>query len=157
MTKTNKDRFSNQVLIKNRKASFEFQLIEKFEAGIVLKGTEIKSIREGKASLQEAYCFIEKGEVFIKSMNIAPYSQASFYDHDQTRTRKLLLKKKEIEKLKSKTDEKGLSIVPVRLYTSQRGFAKLQIALAKGKKLFDKREDIKKKDQKRELDRIRLQ
>lgn len=151
-----KQRFSNSVQIKNRKAHFEFEFIEKFEAGMVLKGTEIKSIREGKASIQEAYCFLKGEEAFVKGMNISPYSNASFESHEMTRDRKLLLKKREIEKLKSKTEEKGLTIVPVKLYINKRGFAKLEIALAKGKKIYDKRDDIKKKDQKRELERLRL-
>lgn len=151
-----KQRFSNTIQIKNRKASYEFEFIEKFEAGLVLKGTEIKSLREGNASIQEAYCFLRKDEAFIKGMNISPYSNASFESHEIARERKLLLKKREIEKLKAKTEEKGLTIVPVRLYITQRGLAKLEIALAKGKKLFDKRDDIKKKDQKRELERLRI-
>ncbi|MEM7298872.1 MAG: SsrA-binding protein SmpB, partial [Bacteroidota bacterium] len=146
-----KERFSNDIQIKNRKASFEYEFIEKFEAGMVLKGTEIKSIREGRASVQEAYCYLRGQEAFIKGMNISPYSNASFESHEMTRDRKLLLKKREIEKIKSKTEEKGLTIVPVRLYLNKRGFAKLEIALAKGKKIYDKRDDIKKKDQKREL------
>ncbi len=149
-------RFSNSVQIKNRKASYQYEFIEKFEAGMVLKGTEIKSIREGKASIQEAYCYLKNDEVLIKGMNISPYSNASFESHDMTRDRKLLLKKKEIEKLRTKTEEKGLTIVPVRLYLNNRGFAKLEIALGKGKKIYDKREDIKKKDQKRELERIKI-
>lgn len=123
---------------------------------MVLKGTEIKSIREGKASVQEAYCYLKGNEVFVKGMNISPYSNASFESHEMTRDRKLLLSKKEIRKLREKTEEKGLTIVPIRLYLNNRGFAKLQIALAKGKKIFDKREDIKKKDQKRELERMKL-
>lgn len=151
-----KDRFSNSVQIKNRKASFEYEFIEKYEAGMVLKGTEIKSIREGKASIQEAYCFLRGEEAFVKGMNISPYSNASFESHEMTRERKLLLKKKEIVKLREKTEEKGLTIVPVRLYLNNRGFAKLEIALAKGKKIYDKREDIKKKDQKRELERMKI-
>ncbi len=151
-----KQRFSNDIHIKNRKASYEYELIEKFEAGIILKGTEIKSIREGKASVQEAYCFLKDGEAFVKGMNIASYLQASFNSHEQTRDRKLLLKKKELRRLKSKTEEKGLTIVPVRLFINKRGFAKLEIALARGKKLFDKRDAIKKKDQERELKRMKL-
>ncbi len=151
-----KGRFSNSVQIKNRKASFEYELIEKFEAGMVLKGTEIKSIREGKASVQEAYCFLRDQAAYVKGMNIAPYSNASFESHEMTRERKLLLKKREIEKLRAKTEEKGLTIVPVRLYINSRGFAKLEIALARGKKIYDKRDDIKQKDQKRELERMKL-
>lgn len=151
-----KNRFSNDIQIKNRKASYEFEFVEKVEAGIMLKGTEIKSLREGKASIQEAYCYFKKGELFIKGMNISPYSQASFESHEMTRDRKLLLKKRELEKFKSKTEEKGLTIIPVKIYINSRGLAKLQIALAKGKKIHDKRESIKKKDQKRELERMKI-
>ncbi|MGB3465536.1 MAG: SsrA-binding protein SmpB [Cyclobacteriaceae bacterium] len=151
-----KKRFSNDISIKNRKASYEYSYIETFEAGLVLRGTEIKSIREGKVSLQEAYCFVADGEAFVKGMNISPYSQASFTNHEPTRQRKLLLSKREIEKLATNRDEKGLTIIPVKLYINSRGLAKMQIALAKGKKLYDKRNSIKEKDQKRELSRMRL-
>lgn len=151
-----KERFSNNVQIKNRKASFEYEFLEKFEAGLALKGTEVKSIREGKASIQEAYCYLQKDEAFVKGMTISPYSNASFESHDMTRERKLLLKKRELQKLKAKTEEKGLTLVPVRLYMNTRGFVKLEIALARGKKIYDKRDDIKKKDQKRELDRLKI-
>ena len=149
-------RFSNNVQIKNRKASYEYEFIEKIEAGIVLKGTEIKSLREGKASIQEAYCYLKNNEAFVRGMNISAYINASFESHEMARDRKLLIKKREIEKLRAKTEEKGLTIVPVRLYINNRGFAKLEIALAKGKKIYDKRDDIKKKDQKRELERMKL-
>ncbi|MEQ8583414.1 MAG: SsrA-binding protein SmpB [Marinoscillum sp.] len=155
MTK-NTSRFSNNISIKNRKASFEYEFIDKYEAGIVLKGTEIKSIREGKASVQEAYCYLKNDEVFIKSMNISPYSNSSFANHQITRDRKLLLKKKEVEKIKTKTEEKGLTIVPTKMYINSRGFAKVEIAVARGKKLFDKRDSIKKKDQDRELKRLKI-
>ncbi len=151
-----KGRFSQNIQIKNRKASFEYEFVEKFAAGIILKGTEIKSIREGKASVQEAYCYIKDEEVFVKGMNISPYAQASFNGHKMARDRKLLLNKKEIEKLRARTEEKGLTIVPVRIFINDRGFAKLEIALARGKKLFDKRENIKKKDQDRELKKLRI-
>ena len=151
-----KSRFSNNIQIKNRKASYEFEFVEKVEAGIMLKGTEIKSLREGKASIQEAYCFFRKGELFVKGMNISPYSQASFESHEMTRDRKLLLKKRELEKFKSKSEEKGLTIVPIRLYITSRGLAKLEIALAKGKKIYDKRDSIKKKDQNREIERMKI-
>ncbi len=151
-----KGRFQQNIQIKNRKASYEYEFVEKFDAGIILKGSEIKSIREGKASVQEAYCFIKGDEVFVKGMNISPYAQASFNGHEMARDRKLLLKKKEIEKLRTKTEEKGLTIVPIRIFINNRGYAKLEIALAKGKKLFDKRENIKKKDQDRELKKLRI-
>ena len=127
-----KNRFSGSINIRNKKASFEYEFLDKFVAGIVLKGTEIKSIREGKASLQEAYCHINKGELFIKSMHIAVYEQATHYNHEPLRERKLLLHKREIEKLDSKSKEKGLTIIPIRLYISDRGHAKVEIALARG-------------------------
>ena len=150
------NRFSNNIQIKNRKASYEFHFIEKFEAGIMLKGSEIKSIREGKASITEGYCFVSNDELFIKGMTIAPYTDGSFNMHEPTRVRKLLLKKKEIEKLRAKMEEKGLTIIATRIFINARGLAKLEIALAQGKKLFDKRDSIKKKDQDRELKRMKL-
>ncbi len=149
------ERFSKHVSIKNRKAGFEYHFHEKFIAGIVLTGTEIKSIRESKVNLQHAYCVISRGEIFVKEMHITPYKQASHYNHEATRERKLLLNKKEINKLEAKTQQKGLTIVPIRLFITDKGLAKLEIALASGKKLHDKRQDIKEKDQKRELDRIK--
>ncbi len=151
-----KDRFRNDVSIKNRKAYHEYEILDDFEAGMVLKGTEIKSIREGKVSLPEAYCHIHGDEVFVKGMTISPYEQGSFSNHEPTRERKLLLSKKEIEKLKTKTEEKGLTIVPTRLYINNRGFAKLRIGLARGKKLFDKRESLKKKQQDREIKNLKI-
>ncbi len=150
------NRFSNSIQIRNRKASFEYQFIETYEAGMVLLGSEIKAIREGKASITEAYCFIQNGELMIKGMTISPYAESSFNKHETTRDRKLLLKKREIEKLTEKSEEKGLTIIPVRIFINNRGFAKLEVALAKGKKLFDKRDSIKKKDQDRELSRMKL-
>ncbi len=155
MAKT-QPRFSNNIQIRNRKASFEYEFIDTYEAGIVLKGTEIKSLREGKASIQEAHCFIDKGELFIKGMNISPYTNSSFESHQIDRQRKLLVKKKELEKIQAKIEEKGLTIVPTKIYINNRGFAKLGIAVARGKKLFDKRDSIKKKDQDRELKRMSI-
>ena len=152
MAKTN--RFEKHINIKNRKASFEFEFLDKYIAGIILKGTEIKSIREGKASLTEAFCFFKKGELFIKQMHIAPYVLASYYNHEAVRDRKLLLSKKELDKLESKFEEKGLSIIPVRLFINDRGLAKMEIALGRGKKIHDKRQNIKEKDAKRDLDRM---
>jgi len=148
------NRFSNKINIKNRKASFEFELLSKYEAGLVLKGTEIKSIREGKASLQEAYCYVFKNELFVKNMHITEYKQGSFTNHQPDRDRKLLLKSSELVKLEAKTKEKGLSIIPLRLFINQRGFAKLEIALAKGKKIYDKRDSIREKDMKKQLSKI---
>lgn len=149
-------RFSNSINIKNRKARFEYEFIDTLVAGIMLTGSEIKSIREGKASLQEAYCYFGKQGLFVKGMNISPYEQATYFNHDPVRERKLLLNKSELEKWRAKLEEKGLTIVPVRLFINDRGLAKLEIALAKGKKLYDKRNSIKEKDTKRELDRLRL-
>lgn len=152
MAKSN--RFEKRINIKNRKASFEFEFIDTYIAGIMLKGTEIKSIREGKASLTEAFCYFKNGELFVKQMHIAPYSMANVYNHDPVRDRKLLLSKKELDKLESKFEEKGLTIIPVRLFINERGLAKLEIALGRGKKLHDKRLSIKEKDAKRDLDRM---
>ncbi|MEM9855890.1 MAG: SsrA-binding protein SmpB [Bacteroidota bacterium] len=148
-----KGRFSNHINIKNRKASFEYEFIDTYEAGLVLKGTEIKSIREGKATLQDGYCFFKRGELFSRGINIAAYTQGSFYNHDPLRERKLLLHKQELNKLEKKSQDKGLTIIPVRLFINAKGFAKLFIALAKGKKLHDKRDSLKEKDMNREIQR----
>lgn len=149
--KKDKERFAKTVQIRNKKASFEYHFEEVFEAGLVLRGSEIKSIREGKASLQEAYCFVKADGVYVKSMNISPYKESTYTNHEPLRERKLLLNKREIEKLSKKTEEKGLTIIPIKLYINDRGLAKLSIALAKGKKLHDKRESLKEKETKMEL------
>jgi len=154
--KNNKTRFSDNISIRNKKASFNYILIEKLEVGIVLQGSEIKSIREGKVSLQEAHCIVIRGELFVRSMNIAIYKESSIYKKEPTRERKLLLSKKEIERFKAKSEEKGLAIIPTKLYVIKRGIAKMEIALAQGKKLHDKRESMKKKDHDRELKQIKL-
>ena len=146
-----KDRFKGNISINNRKAGYEYEFLEKFTAGMVLKGTEIKSIREGRVNLQEAFCVVYKGEIFVREMHISPYSNATHYNHELTRERKLLLNKKEIEKLESKTEEKGLAIVPVKLFINEKGLAKMVIALGRGKKLHDKRQSLKEKDLKREI------
>jgi SsrA-binding protein len=151
-----KQRFSDNISIKNRQAGFEYELLDKYVAGIVLTGTEIKSIREGKVNLQDGYCYVNNGEVFVKGINITPYAQGTHYNHEATRERKLLLKKSEIRKLDGKVEERGLTLVPVRLFINDRGFAKLEIALARGKKMHDKRESIKERDAKRELDRMKI-
>lgn len=140
--------------IKNKKASYEFEFIDKFVAGLVLTGTEIKSIREGKVSLTEAFCYFRREELYIKQMHIAPYSMAASYNHDAVRERKLLLNKKELNKLQTKFAEKGLSIIPLRIFVNDKGLAKMEIALAKGKKIHDKRDSIKEKDAKRDLQRM---
>lgn len=123
---------------------------------MVLMGTEIKSIREGKVNLQDGYCYINNGEFFVKGINITPYAEGTHYNHEATRERKLLLKKSEIKKLESKVEEKGYTLVPTRLFINERGLAKLEIAVARGKKLHDKRDSIKERDAKRELDRLKI-
>lgn len=143
------------IRIKNKRASFEYFLEEKLVAGIVLTGTEIKSIRQGKVSLNEAYCAFEGDELFVREMHIAEYTYGTHYNHEAKRDRKLLLKARELKKLKTKANEKGFTIVPVVLFVTERGLAKLEIALAKGKHHYDKRNTLKEKDTKRELDRLK--
>jgi SsrA-binding protein len=142
-----------KVHIYNRKASFEYSFLDKYTAGIVLKGTEIKSARQGKINLQEAFCFFIDGELFLRGAHISPYEKTTFGNHEAKTDRKLLLKKKELKKLEIKLKDVGLTIVPTVFFVNDRGLAKVEIALAKGKKLYDKREDIKQKDIKREMDK----
>jgi SsrA-binding protein len=151
-----KERFSNTVNIRNRQAGYEYELLDKYVAGIVLTGTEIKSIREGQVNLQDGYCYFNNGEVFVKSITISPYSQGTHYNHEATRERKLLLKRSEIKKLEARIEEKGLTLLPLRLFINDRGFAKLEIAVGRGKKIHDKRDSIKERDVKRELDRMKF-
>lgn len=151
-----KQRFSNNINIRNRQAGYEYELLDKYVAGIVLTGTEIKSIREGKVNLQDGYCYFNNGELFVKAVNITPYAQGTHYNHEATRERKLLLKRTEIKKLEGKIEEKGLTLIPIRLFINDRGFAKMEIALGRGKKLHDKRDSIKERDAKRELDRMKF-
>jgi SsrA-binding protein len=148
-------RMKNGINIKNKKASFDYEFLEKFIAGVQLTGTEIKSVREGKVSLADAYCLFFNNELYVRGMNVAEYSHGSFYNHDPRRDRKLLLNRKELNKLYRKTQEKGLTIVAIRLFISEKGLAKLEIALARGKRQYDKRETIKQRDSERELDRLR--
>ena len=143
----------DKVNITNKKAGYEYELLDKFTAGIQLFGSEIKSIRAGKASIKEAYCLFVQNELFVRNMDISIYKEAALNNHEPKRDRKLLLNKLELRKLRKKIDQKGLAIVPTRLYISSRGFAKLNISLAKGKKIHDKRESLKDKDTKREIDR----
>lgn len=151
-----KQRFAKDVNIRNRQASFEYELLDKYVAGIVLTGTEIKSIREGKVNLQDGYGYFNNGELFVKGVNISPYAQGTHYNHEATRERKLLLKKSELKKLEGRTEEKGLTLVPTRLFINDRGFAKIEIALGRGKKVHDKRDSIKERDVKRELNRMKF-
>ena len=141
------------IVIKNKRASFDYELIETFTAGIVLVGTEIKSIRLGKASLVDTYCYFVGSELFVRGIHIAEYWWGNLNNHDPKRERKLLLNHKELNKLQRRSKEKGLSIIPTQLYIAENGYAKLDIALAKGKKSFDKRESIKEKDMRRDMDR----
>lgn len=153
MAKKKKQEKSYRPTILNRKARREYQLSDHHEAGIVLTGTEIKSIRLGNVQLAEAYCYFKGSEMFIKDMYIKPYEQGNIFNGDSRRERKLLLSKRELGKLKSKMEEQGLTIIPTKLFFSPRNMAKLEIALAKGKKLYDKRHDIKDRDIKRSMDR----
>ena len=138
--------------IKNKKASFDYFIEEEIECGIVLKGTEIKSIREGKAHLKDCYAIVKNGEVFLLNMHISKYNDASIFNHDETRTRKLLLNKKEILKLKDKVEISGYTLVPIKLYFKGNK-AKILLGIAKGKKNYDKRESIKEKDIKRDIEK----
>lgn len=138
----------------NRKAAHEFFLTEHFEAGIQLQGTEIKSIRQGHVNLRDAYCLFKKGELYVYSMYIKEYEFGTYDNHEPRRIRKLLLRKQELKKLEKRVKEKGMTIVPYRLFLSERGFAKLEIALSQGKKSHDKRNAIKDKDLKRDMDRM---
>jgi SsrA-binding protein len=151
-----KQRFANDVNVRNRQATYEYELLDKYIAGIVLTGTEIKSIREGKINLQDGYGYFKNGELFVKGVNISPYAQGTHYNHEATRERKLLLKRSELKKLESRSEEKGLTLVPTRLFINDRGFAKMEIALGRGKKMHDKRDSIKERDAKRELDRMKF-
>lgn len=139
----------------NRKAKFEYDFIQSYEAGIVLTGTEVKALREGLANLNDAYCLFVNGNLIVKSMFIAEYSHGTIYNHVARRDRRLLLRKAELRKLERRVTEKGMTIVPYRLYFSERGFVKLEIILGRGKRAFDKRESIKERDLKRDLDRMK--
>ncbi len=139
--------------IHNRKARFEYEILDTWEVGIELKGTEVKSIRQGKASLDESFAIIHHGEVWLENMQITPYDLGTIENHEPKRTRKLLLHRDEIEKLRLKVSDKGLTLIPLKLYFNPRGKAKIELALAKGKKLYDKRESLKKRDVERDLRR----
>ncbi len=138
--------------VSNRRARFEYEILDSYEAGIVLKGSEVKSLRVGKANLQDSYAVVKDNEVWLMNMHISPYEQANQFNHEPTRTRKLLLTKAEIAKLHSKSNEKGLTLVPLKLYF-KKGIVKVELGIAKGKKLHDKRESIKERDVEREMRR----
>lgn len=144
---------NNNIRIKNKRATREYFILDRYLAGIVLTGTEIKSIRGGKASLADAFCVFENGELFVRGMHIAEYSYGSYNNHIAKRDRKLLLTARELKKLDTKVKEKGFTIIPTVLFINERGLAKLEIALARGKHYYDKREALKKRDTQREIDR----
>ena len=144
----------NRIHIKNKKAYFDYEIIDKLIAGMQLTGTEIKSIRMGKASLSDSYCLFKENELWVTNMRISAYDQGSYNNHEPYRDRKLLLNRKELNKLEKQTREKGLTIIALRVFINEKGYAKLEIALAKGMKKYDKREAIKKKDMKRDMERL---
>jgi SsrA-binding protein len=144
----------NNINIKNKKASFEYTLLDNYVAGIQLTGTEIKSIKEGKVNLTDSFCTIIDNELWARNINISEYHLGTHYNHEPKRDRKLLLNRQEINKISGKLKDKGLTVVPLRLFINEKGLAKLEIALAKGKKIYDKRESIKQKDIRREMDRM---
>ncbi|CDD05791.1 MULTISPECIES: SsrA-binding protein SmpB [Prevotella] len=148
-------RKKSPVSIRNKKASFEYFFVDTYTAGIVLTGTEIKSIRMGKASLVDTFCYIHNGEIWVKGMNISPYFYGSYNNHESKRDRKLLLNKKEIHNLQEDTKQVGFTIIPTLLFIDDHGRAKLDIALCRGKKEFDKRQTLKEKEDRREMDRAR--
>ena len=147
------EKLKNDIVIKNKRATFDYELIDKYQAGIVLVGTEIKSIRLGKASLVDTFCYFNDGELWVKGMNISEYFYGTFNNHLPRRDRKLLLNKKELSKIRRQTKETGFTIVPTKLFLNEKGLAKLEIAVAKGKKEYDKRESLKEKDDRRQMDR----
>ena len=147
-------RFKSAQIV-NRKAEHEYKFVKKYTAGMMLSGTEVKALREGMANMNDAFCYMQKGEMFVKNMFISEYSNGNIYNHDARRLRKLLLKGQELKVLERKLTEKGLTVVPYRIFFSERGFAKLEVCLAEGKKLYDKRESIKERENKREMDRIK--
>lgn len=144
---------SNDINIRNKRASFDYEFVEEVNAGIILTGTEIKSIRAGKASLADSYCYFDRGELWVKGMHIAEYRLGTYYNHEEKRERKLLLTRKELQKWERKVKESGLTIVPIKMFLTDKGWAKMRVALARGKKQYDKREALKLKDAKREMER----
>jgi SsrA-binding protein len=146
---------TGNIVIKNKKSSHDYEFLEKFVAGIQLSGTEIKSLRLGKATLADSYCFFNSGELFIKGMHIAEYWWGNLNNHDPLRERKLLLTSRELRKIERKIKETGLTIIVIKVFINDRGLAKAEIAISKGKKEYDKRETLKRKDATREMDRMR--
>lgn len=149
-----KEKPTNQITIKNKRASFDYELLETFTAGLVLTGTEIKSIRLGKASLVDTFAIVEHGEVWVKNMYVAEYFFGTYNNHTPRRDRKLLLNRKEIRRLQTAAKDRGFTLVPTRLFINERGLAKLVLAIARGKKEYDKRQSIRERDDRREMDRM---
>lgn len=149
-----KEMKSGQINIRNKKASFNYEIGDTYTAGMVLTGTEIKSIRDGKASLTDSYCVVDHGEVWVKGMNISEYFYGSYNNHVARRDRKLLLSRKEIEKISKQSEDPGFTIVPLRMFISESGYAKLVIGIGKGKKQYDKRQSIKEREDRRNIDRM---
>lgn len=145
---------AENINIRNKKARFDYEISDTYVAGIVLTGTEIKSIREGKASLVDTFCLVENGEVWVKGMNISEYSYGSYNNHSARRDRKLLLNKKEIAKIAKSAEDAGYTIVPLKVFINERGFAKMQIGIGRGKKQYDKRQSIREREDKRAIDRM---
>ena len=151
---SSKEKPTNQITIKNKRASFDYELLETFTAGLVLTGTEIKSIRLGKASLVDTFAIVERGEVWVKNMYVAEYFFGTYNNHAPRRDRKLLLNRKEIRRLQTAAKDHGFTLVPTRLFINERGLAKLVLAIARGKKEYDKRQSIRERDDRREMDRM---
>lgn len=145
---------ASQVNIKNRKANFNYEISDTYTAGMVLTGTEIKSIREGKANLSDSYCVVDHGEVWVKGMHISEYFYGSYNNHESRRDRKLLLNRKEIAKIEKQSGDAGYTIVPLRIFISEKGFAKMVIGIGRGKKEYDKRQSIKEREDRRDIDRM---
>lgn len=150
-------KIKGDVRIANKKAGFLYQILKKYSGGLSLRGTEVKSVRTSKVSINEAFCYFREEELYIKNMNIGEYDYGTYQNHQPTRERKILLKKAELNALSTKVKERGLTIIPLEIWINERGFIKLDIALAQGKKVFDKRNSIKEKDNKRSLDRMKKQ
>lgn len=153
MKKDKKNKASRDVVITNRRARFDYELIDEYIAGMVLVGTEIKSIRQGRANIGEAYCYFHRGELWLKNANISEYSYGSYNNHVATRERKLLLNRKELNRLQDYVQTPGVTIVPIKIFINPKGLAKIVVAAARGKKVYDKRASIKERDDRREMDR----
>lgn len=151
--KDKKDKIRRDIVIKNKRATFDYELLDLYTAGIVLVGTEIKSLRQGKASLVDAFCYFHRGELWLKNANISEYFYGSYNNHNARRERKLLLNKKELRRLQEYVQTPGVTIVPTKIFINERGLAKVVVAPARGKKLYDKRASLKERDDRREMDR----